>query len=156
MSSSTLKSLAALGGFLAVSFSAAVLASASPPGAWYETLAKPSWNPPSWVFGPVWTLLYIMIAVAAWRIWLRGADRVSALGAWGVQMVLNALWSWLFFGLQRPDLAFAEICLLWLTIVVTLVLFWRRERLAGALLVPYLVWVSFAALLNFTLWQLNP
>jgi translocator protein len=126
------------------------------PGAWYAALDKPSWNPPSWVFGPVWTVLYIMMGVAAWLVWdrYRGAAR-TALAVFVVQVVFNGLWSYLFFGLQSPALAFAGIVILWSLIVTTLVLFWRARTVAGVLLLPYLAWVSFAAVLNFTIWQLN-
>jgi translocator protein len=126
------------------------------PGAWYAALDKPSWNPPSWVFGPVWTVLYIMMGVAAWLVWdrYRGAARV-ALAVFVVQVVFNGLWSYLFFGLQSPALAFAGIVILWSLIVTTLMLFWRARTVAGVLLLPYLAWVSFAAVLNFTIWQLN-
>jgi translocator protein len=126
------------------------------PGAWYAALDKPSWNPPSWVFGPVWTVLYIMMGVAAWLVWdrYRSAAR-TALAVFVVQVVFNGLWSYLFFGLQSPALAFAGIVILWSLIVTTLVLFWRARTVAGVLLLPYLAWVSFAAVLNFTIWQLN-
>jgi translocator protein len=126
------------------------------PGAWYAALEKPSWNPPSWVFGPVWTVLYIMMGVAAWLVWdrYRSAAR-AALAVFVVQVVFNGLWSYLFFGLQSPALAFAGIVILWSLIVTTLVLFWRARTVAGVLLLPYLAWVSFAAVLNFTIWQLN-
>ena len=151
------RSLVALLVFVVVSFSAAAFGAAFSPGDWFAGLQKPSWNPPSWIFGPVWTVLYLMIATAAWRIWTRGGrDAAPALAIWGVQLVLNALWSWLFFGLHNPALAFAEIVLLWLAIVATVIAFWRRDVWSGALLVPYLAWVTFASVLNFTLWQLNP
>jgi len=128
------------------------------PGEWYSRLAKPSWTPPNWLFGPVWSALYVAMAVAAWLVWrqagLRGA--AAPLAVFVVQLVLNAAWSWLFFGLHRPDLAFAEIALLWLAILATLVLFWRRNALAGTLILPYLAWVTYAASLNLGLWRLNP
>lgn len=150
------RSLLALAVFLVLSFSAAAFGASFPPGEWYAGLDKPPWNPPSWLFGPVWTVLYLLIAVSAWRIWKRfGCEAKAALAAWGVQMVLNALWSWLFFGLHRMDVAFAEIMALWIAIAATIILFWRRDHVAGALLVPYLLWVSFATALNWALWQLN-
>lgn len=146
-----------LGGFLLITFAAAAIGSQFMPGEWYARLAKPSWTPPSWLFGPVWTLLYVLMGVAAWLVWKdRGfAGARVALLLYGVQLVLNAAWSWLFFGLQRPGLAFAEILLLWSAILATLIAFWRHRKLAGALLVPYLAWVSFATALNWAIWQLN-
>jgi len=124
---------------------------------WYRQLEKPEWNPPSWVFGPVWTFLYILIALSAWVIWLR-RDRANvwpALVVFVVQLLLNALWSVLFFGLRRPDLALVEIVLLLAVIVANLVVFWRISRLAGALLIPYLIWTGFATVLNYMIWRLN-
>ncbi len=146
-------------GFIVVVFAAASFGAIFQPGAWYAGLAKPSFNPPSWVFGPVWTVLYVLMAVAAWLIWKdRGSVAAAAapLAAWLVQLVLNALWSWLFFGLHRMDLALVDIVALWFAIVVTIALFWRVWHLAAWLLVPYLAWVSFAMVLNGVLWQLNP
>lgn len=151
------RSLAALVGFVAVVFAAALVGSRFPPGEWYAGLTKPSWNPPSWVFAPVWTALYLAIAVAAWRAW-RAAGFAEQPGTWAlfaVQLALNAAWSWLFFGLQRPDLALLDIAALWLAIAATTAAFWQADRLAGALFVPYLAWVSFAAVLNWTIWRLN-
>jgi tryptophan-rich sensory protein len=124
---------------------------------WYATLAKPSWNPPNWVFGPVWSVLYFCMAIAAWLVWRRnglvGAREPLALFA--VQLALNTLWSCLFFGLHNPGLAFAEILLLWAAIAATMVTFWRRSVSAGILFMPYLAWVSFATVLNFTIWRMN-
>lgn len=127
------------------------------PGEWYAGLNKPSWNPPGWLFGPVWTTLYAMMAVAAWRVWrVSGfAARRRPLSLFLVQLALNALWTPLFFGLQRPGLAFVEILLLWLAIAWTIAAFRKVDRLAAGLLWPYLAWVSFAAVLNGTLWFLN-
>lgn len=126
------------------------------PGAWYDGLEKPSFNPPSWVFGPVWTTLYILMGVAAWLVWERYRDRArGALTLFVVQLIFNAAWSALFFGAQAPGLAFAEILVLWALILATVVAFWRWRPVAGALLLPYLAWVSFAAVLNFSLWRLN-
>lgn len=143
--------------FLVLSFSAAALGAFFPPGEWYAALNKPSWTPPSYLFGPVWTALYVMIAVSGWRLWTRvGRSMHPAMVAWGVQMVLNALWSWLFFGVHRPDIAFVEIAMLWISIVATIFLAWQRDRWAAGLLVPYLFWVSFASALNLAIWQLNP
>jgi translocator protein len=126
-------------------------------GGWYAELIKPSWNPPGWVFGPVWTALYAMMAVAAWLVWLRGGWAVQrrALMLYLLQWVLNALWTPLFFGLHSPGLAFVGIILLVAAVFVTLTAFWRVRRCAGLLLVPYALWVSFAAVLNFAIWRMN-
>ncbi len=142
---------------LLLAFAAAAVGSLFPPGEWYAGLERPAWTPPNWLFGPVWTALYAAMAVSAWLIWRR-AGLVGgrlALSVYSVQLVLNAAWSGLFFGLQRPDLAFAGIVLLWLAILATVILFARIRVLAGWLLVPYLLWVSFAAVLNLELWRLN-
>lgn len=126
-------------------------------GDWYVTLKKPSWNPPNWVFGPVWTTLYIGMAIAAWLIWrARGRDRWLPLFLFGVQLVLNAAWSPLFFGLRNPGMALADVILLWSAIVATIVAFWRVSASAAALLLPYLAWVSFATALNWAIWSMNP
>lgn len=144
-------------GWLLLCFAAAAFGSLFLPGEWYAQLRKPTWNPPSWIFGPVWTALYTMMAFAAWLVWGRGgfAAQRGPLGLFLLQLLLNASWSPLFFGLHHPGLAFAEIVLLWLAILGTVVAFWKVQRLASVLLLPYLAWVSFAAVLNFTLWQLN-
>ena len=124
---------------------------------WYVTLAKPSWTPPNWIFGPVWSALYLGMAVAAWLVWRQGgwAGAVVPMILFSVQLVLNLSWSWLFFGLQNPGAAFAEVVLLWASIAATTVAFWFRSPVAGMLLVPYLAWVSFASVLNFAIWRLN-
>jgi tryptophan-rich sensory protein len=124
---------------------------------WYRTLTKPAWTPPDSVFGPVWTTLYFLMAVAAWLVWSRAGlkDAARPLILFGVQLVLNVCWSWIFFGMHRPGWAFVEILILWLAIVATTVAFFRHHKLAGWLLVPYLAWVAFAAALNLAIWQLN-
>jgi benzodiazapine receptor len=124
---------------------------------WYKTIAKPSWNPPGWIFGPVWTSLYIMIAVAAWLVWKPKGFKPAAtpLTLFGVQLGLNVAWSWIFFGMHQPGWAFAEIIVLWLAIVATTVAFFLRSKVAGSLMVPYLAWGSFASVLNFAIWRLN-
>ncbi|MBI1373198.1 MAG: tryptophan-rich sensory protein [Phycisphaera sp.] len=127
---------------------------------WYAGIAKPTWTPPGWVFGPVWSLLYVMMALAAWQVWRRaGADgAVSAtkpLAIFVVQLVLNALWSVIFFGMHEPGWAAVELAVLWIAIAATLILFWRRSTPAGVLLAPYLTWVSFALLLNIAIWRMN-
>lgn len=125
---------------------------------WYPTLTKPFFNPPAWVFGPAWTLLYIMMGIAAFLVWREGlaTDGVKiALTVFVVQLALNGLWSILFFGMHAPGWALLEIIVLWLAILATLVLFWRVVPTAGMLLLPYLAWVSFASVLNASLWWLN-
>ena len=124
---------------------------------WYAGLVKPSWNPPAWVFGPVWTLLYIMMSVAVWLIWRReqSAARSQALRWFMLQLLLNAMWSPVFFGCHSPAAGLVIIAVLWVAIVVTVALFWKASRAAGALLLPYLAWVSFATALNFAVWKLN-
>lgn len=152
-----LKAVLALAGGFALCYSAASLGAVFMPGDWYAALKKPSWNPPGWIFGPVWSALYTMMAVAAWLVWRRGgvvAQR-RPLALFLSQLVLNAAWTPLFFGLHQPGIAFVEIVLLWLAIASTLAAFRPVSRVAAWLLAPYLVWVSFAALLNFTLWRLN-
>ncbi len=154
---SCLQPWVALLGWLALSFSAATMGALFVPGGWYAGLHKPQWNPPGWIFGPVWTALYTMMAVAAWLVWKRGgwAAQRRPLTLFLVQLSLNAAWTPLFFGWHQPGLAFAEIVLLWLAIAATLVAFRPVSRAAAWLLAPYLAWVSFAAVLNFTLWRLN-
>lgn len=146
-----------LGLFLGASFAAAALGGVTTAGSvrdWYPTIAKPSWNPPSWIFGPVWTALYAMIAVAAWLVWRR-VGWGGALVWFALQLALNATWSPVFFGLHRIGLALVNIILLWVAIAGTTVAFWRVVPVAGILFVPYLAWVSFAAALNFAIWRLN-
>jgi tryptophan-rich sensory protein len=124
---------------------------------WYRTLNKPAWNPPDSVFGPVWTTLFILMAIAAWLVWKPAGFKAAAmpLTMFGVQLLLNVAWSWIFFGMHQPAWAFAEVVILWLAIVATAVAFFRHSKIAGWLLVPYLAWVSFAAVLNFVIWRLN-
>ncbi len=125
---------------------------------WYAQLNKPPWNPPDWLFGPVWTLLYILMGVAAWLVWRSGwqAQNVRlAMLSFAVQLVLNVLWSIIFFGLRSPGPALVEIVVLWLLILATTVQFFRLTSLAGYLMLPYLLWVSFASALNASVWSLN-
>lgn len=121
---------------------------------WYAGLAKPSFNPPNWLFAPVWTTLYVLMGIAAGRIW-KQTGFGPEIQMWGAQLVLNFLWSGIFFWQHRIALALADMAALWLLILATLVLFWRRDRLAGLLFVPYLAWVGFAFALNWAIWRLN-
>lgn len=125
------------------------------PGDWYAGLRKPGWTPPNWVFGPVWSILYIMIAIAGWLVWRAQPDSL-AVWIWGVQLVLNGAWSWLFFGRRRMDLAFGEVCLMWLSIAAFIVAAYPVSVTASLLFVPYLIWVTIAATLNYSVWRLNP
>lgn len=145
----------ALVGFLLVTFAAPAVSAFVPmPGEWYGALKKPDWNPPSWVFGPAWGILYTLMAVAAWLVWKR--VRFSRpLVPYFVQLVLNAAWTPVFFAAHRVDLALVVIIALWVMILVTLVSFRRVSMNAGLLFVPYLAWVTFATCLNYTIWKLN-
>jgi translocator protein len=154
------KQLLGLAGWLAITFVAGAFgALASVQAAsFYAELQRPAWAPPASVFGPVWTLLYVLMGFAAWLVWREGgfrAQRVALLLFLG-QLALNSLWSWLFFGWHQGALALADILVLWLFIVATTACFWRVRPLAGALMLPYLSWVSFASVLNFAIWRLNP
>ena len=125
---------------------------------WYATLTKPELNPPSWVFGPVWTTLYVLMGVSVFLIWQKGWERKDvkiAVSVYGVQLVLNALWSIVFFGMQSPGLALVNIALLFVSIVSTMILFYKISRPAMYLLVPYILWVSFASYLNYAIYALN-
>ena len=146
-------------GCILVCFVPGIVGSRFQPGDWYDTLEKSSLTPPGWVFPVVWTLLYLLMGIALWRFVeaTRAARSARHRGlVWfGTQLVLNGLWSYLFFGLHRPGAALVEIALLWLAIAASLLAFARRSRVAAALLAPYLAWVSFAAVLNVTIWRLN-
>ena len=153
-----LRQLGGLLGWLALTFVAAFIgATASIEAAdFYAALQRPDWAPPGWLFGPVWTLLYLMMGVAVWLVWRRGGPVTVALALYVIQLLVNALWSWLFFGWRLGAYAMIDIVILWLLIAVTLVAFYRHSQIAGWLLVPYLAWVSFASGLNYAVWQLNP
>ena len=128
------------------------------PGSWYTTIEKPEWNPPGWVFAPVWTTLYILMGIALFLVWKHPAPdhrKRAAVIFFGLQLLLNFAWSFIFFDQHRIGLALADIILLWLTILITIFLFAKISRPAAWLLVPYISWVSFAGLLNFTIWMLN-
>lgn len=160
MSLSRTKLIVGFLAWLVVSFVAAAIGAAASvqAGSFYTQLARPEWAPPPGVFGPVWSVLYLIMGIAAWLVWRVAGFRAAraALALFLVQLAVNALWSWLFFGWHRGALAFADILLLWVLIVATAVAFWRIKPLAGALLIPYLLWVSFAGMLNYAVWQLNP
>jgi tryptophan-rich sensory protein len=131
---------------------------------WYAGIEKSALNPPSWVFGPVWTLLFLLMGIAAYLVWISPVDpgdeekrknKRKALGIFGIQLVLNAIWSVIFFGLQSPGAAFVELISLWFAIVATIIAFSKISRPAAWLLVPYVLWVSFAGYLNYSVWVLN-
>lgn len=130
---------------------------ASSVSTWYNTLTRPSWNPPSWLFGPVWITLYTLMGIAAYLVWTKKDMPGAKIALWvyGIHLVLNSLWSILFFGLRNPGAAFAEIIILLILIIVTTVLFWKIDPRAGALMLPYIAWVSFAMVLNYSIWRLN-
>lgn len=146
--------------WLAITFAAAAVGALASVEAkvFYAQLVKPAWAPPAGVFGPVWSVLYLLMGVAAWRVWRRRQrhDVNPALGLYLLQLAANALWSWLFFGWHRGALAFGEVLVLWALIAATVVAFWRVDRPAGVLLLPYLAWVSFASALTWAVWQRNP
>lgn len=149
---------AALLGFLVLTFLAPLTGVLCPPGSWYDSLTKPAWTPPPAWFGPVWTLLYTMMAVAAWLVWRQGgwSQQRRPLALYAAQLVLNAAWTPLFFGLRQPGLALVAIVLLWLAILATARAFWRASKPASILLWPYAAWVGFATALNAALWSMNP
>jgi len=147
-------------GWLVASFATGAiggLASINAAG-FYGQLVQPPWAPPAWLFGPVWSVLFVLIGIAAWLVWREHGFRNArpALTLYATQLVVNALWTWLFFAWHQGAVAFAEITLLWLLIAANIAMFWRLHRSAALLLAPYLAWVSFAAALNFALWRLNP
>ncbi|HET9066152.1 MAG TPA: TspO/MBR family protein [Gemmatimonadales bacterium] len=151
------RDVAGLAGWVIVAFTAAAIGSQFMPDVWYESLAKPSWNPPNSVFGPVWTVLYTMMGTAAWLVWRRGGFRGGsvALVLFGSQLVLNAAWSYLFFGAHYIGYALLDIVALLVLIVMLIWRFGRIDRRAGWLMVPYAAWVAFATALNASIWQLN-
>lgn len=154
----TLDSGIALAVFIVICFAVSTMGAIFRPGEWYDNLNKPSWQPPSWLFAPVWSILYVMIAVSGWLVWrdfgLTGA--AFAFVVYGIQLVINGAWSPVFFGLKRPDLALIEVVFLWLSVVATIWVFAPLNTTAAWLLVPYLAWVSFASFLNLTIVRLNP
>jgi len=147
-------------GWLAVCFIAAGIGGVASmrAGSFYLSLDRPEWAPPATVFGPVWTTLYTLMAIAAWLVWREGGfERArTALGLFLAQLAINAVWSWMFFAWRLGGVAFADIIVLWVLLVATLISFWRIRPLAGVLLLPYLMWVSFAGVLNYSVWKMNP
>ena len=153
----TLASVTGLAVFVILVMAVASTGAAFKPGTWYESLIKPGWTPPNWLFPVAWTILYVMIAVAGWLVW-RDAGMTGArlaLSLYLLQLILNAAWSWLFFGLHRMDLAMLDIVALWLAVAATIAAFFAIKPAAGLILVPYLLWVSYAAALNLYIWQAN-
>lgn len=154
------RQILALLGWLAISYTAAAIGAIASvdAGSFYQQLNRPDWAPPAWVFGPAWSLLYTLMGIAVWLVWRAQGFRAArtALSLFLIQLACNALWSWLFFSWHQGALAFADVLLLWMLILATLVSFWRVRPLAGALLLPYLAWVTFAAALTWSVWQRNP
>jgi len=142
---------------LALTFLVGWFGSRFSPGLWYAELAKPEWTPPNYIFGPAWTILYILMAVSAWLVWKNVGLRRARIPliVYLLQLFLNAIWSYLFFGLQKTGLALVDIVFLWAAILACTVLFYKQHRLAAYLLVPYLLWVTYAAALNFEIWRIN-
>lgn len=149
-----------LAGWLLLSLAAGAIGAIATSDArgFYAQLIRPEWAPPGWLFAPVWSTLYVLMGIAAWLVWRRSGFRsgAGALGLFLVQLAVNALWSWLFFAWHLGGLAFLEILILWALIVATIVAFWRSSAIAGALMMPYLAWVTFACALTYSTWQLNP
>lgn len=147
-------------GWLLVTFAAAAIggAASATPEVIYTELIRPAWAPPASVFSPVWTVIYLSMAFAAWAVWRRAgfAGAPEALWLYLIQLVPNALWSWLFFGWDLGALAFADALLLWTLVICMTIAFWRASAAGGLLVLPYLLWVTYAVALNYTLWQINP
>ncbi len=150
-------SLIALGAFALLALAAASSGAIFTPDAWYRSMNKPSWTPKDWVFPTVWTPLYVLIAASGWLVWREAgvAGAALPLAVYVLQLVLNAGWSAIFFGMKKPGLAFAEVLALWLAIALNIALFWPISTTAALLLVPYLVWVTIASVLNFQVWRMN-
>ena len=153
-----LENFTALAVFFGASFAAATAGAIFKPGEWFESLNHPSWRFPNWVFPVVWTPLYILIALSGYFVWREAGWSGAALPltVYGVHLVINWAWSWVFFGLRRIDWAMAEVVLLWLSIAATIAVFWPISQTAALMLLPYLGWVTIASVLNWTMWQLNP
>lgn len=155
--SNTLKLIISIIIPLAIGFTSGFFTSTGA-GSWYQTIQKPSWNPPDWIFGPVWTTLFILMGIALYFVWKSDAGvkiKNYALFLFAVQLVLNFFWSFIFFRQQEPGWAFLEIVILWLLILLTIFAFAKISNLSAWLLVPYISWVSFASILNYTIWRMN-
>lgn len=141
----------------APTFGAGYIGSRFPVDEWYAALSKPAWNPPNWLFGPVWGVLYLLMAISAWLVWRKAgfAGAALPLGLFGLQLILNAAWSWIFFGLHEIGVALMEIVILWIAILGTIIALWPLNRISAYLMMPYLLWVSFASVLNFAIRRLN-
>ena len=157
---STIRQVTGLAGWLLLSFAAGGVGAVASvnAGIFYQQLLRPEWAPPAWVFGPVWSVLYLLMGIAAWLVWRQRGFRESGMALWLfiAQLTANALWSWLFFSWHNGAWAFYEIFILWFLLLCTVAAFWRARSLAGALLMPYLAWVTFASALCFAIWRLNP
>lgn len=153
----TAKKILGLVGWILLCSLAGIFGAQFEPGTWYQLLQKPVWTPPNWIFPVVWPILYILMGIAVWLLWkMKDSSLWQTEFTWFfVQLVLNALWSWIFFGMHMIGTGLAEILLLWISILFTTLLFWKRNRTAGILMIPYLVWVSYASALNFAIWHLN-
>ena len=143
--------------FILLAFLPGIFGSFFSPGEWYGNLLKPSFTPPGWLFGPVWTLLYIMIGIAGYFVWTVKDHSLqkSAFIIYAIQLFFNGIWSWIFFGLHKIDLALLVILILWIFIIFNIFYFYKIKKLSGYLLIPYLLWVSFASILNASIWSLN-
>ncbi|MBO0903105.1 TspO/MBR family protein [Jiella sonneratiae] len=151
-----MSSILSLAAFVGVVLLVASSGAVFKPGDWYRSLDKPDWTPPNWAFPVVWSALYVMIAVSGWRVYEAAGLVAVPFLAYAVQLVLNAAWSAVFFGLRRPGLAFADVLALWVAVAATILLFYPIDAVAGLLLIPYLMWVTAAACLNFSVWRRNP
>lgn len=152
----TTPSLLALGFFFALSVVVASSGAIFRPGPWYLALDKPSWTPPDWAFPVVWSILFVLIAISGWLAWTAPGSNWTLFAPFALQMLLNGMWSWLFFGRRRPDVAFVDLMALWLAIAATIAAFATVSALAAWLLVPYLIWVTIAGCLNWSVWRRNP
>jgi benzodiazapine receptor len=157
LTSEQLKDLPGLAFWVVVTFSVAAIASQFEPGEWYLNIAKPTWTPPGRLFGPVWSILYLSMGVSAWLVWRkRHKTAVSRpLTFYAAQLAINGMWSWLFFGRQWIGLAFIDLVALVIMVVITVAMFLRVRKTAGLILLPYLLWISFAAALNLQIWRMN-